>query len=154
VSQVVADTSPLVALNQISLLGILPSIFGVVSIPEAVRDEASSVELESWIVVRRIEREIPQVVRRPDLGRGEVEAIGLALEMRADWLIVDDLPARRLATSLGIPVVGTVGLLLAAKRRGLIPTAGEPMRRLQALGFRLHPDLQRAVLTSAGERDE
>ena len=80
-TQVVADTSPLIALHQISLLRVLPAIFGVVLIPEIVAREAISVGLESWIEVRPLQRAIPAQVSRAALGLGETEAISLALEI-------------------------------------------------------------------------
>ena len=63
-TQVVADTSPLVALSQVSLLRVLPAVFGVVLIPEAVAREAIKVGLESWIEVRPLLRAIPAQVSR------------------------------------------------------------------------------------------
>lgn len=150
-SGVVADTSPLVALHQISLLSILPALFGVVLIPKAVAQEALSVKLEPWIEVKPLQGPIPDRIRQANIGLGETEAISLAVEIGAARLIVDDLQARRLATSLGLSIIGTTGLLLAAKQRGLIPSVREPLGALLDLGFRLHPDVQRAVLVSAGE---
>ncbi len=96
---VVADTSPLVALRQISLLSILPSLFGVVLIPPAVAQEAISVSLAPWMEITPLQQPIPDAVRRAGIGRGETEAISLALKIHATKLIVDDFQARRLATS-------------------------------------------------------
>jgi len=151
VTGVVADTSPLVALHQISLLRILPALFGVVLIPPAVAREAMSVNFESWMEIRPLQQTIPAKVRRAEIGLGETEAISLALEVQASRLILDDLQARRLATSLDLSIIGTTGLLLAAKRKGLIGTVREPMDGLLARGFRLHPDVYRGALISAGE---
>ena len=148
---VVADTSPLVALHQISLLSILPAFFGVVLIPPAVAQEAISVNLESWMEIRPLQNDIPAVVRRADLGLGETEAISLAIEIKASRLIIDDSKARRLATSLGLSITGTTGLLLAAKQKGLIPSVRAPLDELLIFNFRLHSDVRRSVLVSAGE---
>ena len=148
---VVADTSPLVALHQISLMRILPALFGVILVPPAVAQEAISVNLESWIEIRSLEQEIPPAVLHAEVDLGESEAISLALEVHASRLIVDDLQARRLATSLGLSIIGTTGLLLAAKQKGLIPALRGPMDDLLALAFRLHPDLYRSALVNAGE---
>ena len=148
---VVADTSPLVALHQISLMRILPALFGVILIPPAVAQEAISVNLESWIEIRSLQQEIPPAVLQAEVDLGEGEAISLALEVQASRLIVDDLQARRLATSLGLTIIGTTGLLLAAKQKGLIPSVREPLNELLKLGFHLHPDLYRNALVMAGE---
>ena len=149
---VVADTSPLVALHQISLMRILPALFGVILIPPAVAQEAISVNLESWIEIRSLQQEIPPAVLQAEVDLGEIEAISLALEVQASRLIVDDLHARRLATSLGLTIIGTTGLLLAAKKKkGLIPAVREPLNELLKRGFHLHPDLFRNALVMAGE---
>jgi predicted nucleic acid-binding protein len=55
-------------------------------------------------------------VRRPRPGDGEWEALALAIQLRADWIILDDLPARRAAEANGLNVIGTLGTLLAGKR--------------------------------------
>lgn len=82
-SGVVADTSPLVAQHQISLLSILPALFGGVLIPEAVAQEALSVRLEPWIQVKPLEGPIPTRIRQANIGLGEAEAISLAMEIGA-----------------------------------------------------------------------
>ena len=64
---------------------------------------------------------------------------------------MDDLDARRFAARCGLKVVGTVGILLSAKRRGEIVSLREEIDRLAALGFRANPRLIAAVLQSAGE---
>ncbi|MBX7184950.1 MAG: DUF3368 domain-containing protein [Vicinamibacteria bacterium] len=130
---------------------ILPALFGVILIPPAVAQEAISVDLEPWIEIRSLERDIPPAVLRADADLGESEAISLALEVRASQLIVDDLQARRLATSLGLSIIGTTGLLLAAKQKGLITEIRGPLDELITLGFRLHPDLYRNALVKARE---
>ena len=71
---VVADTSPLVALHQISLMRILPALFEVILIPRAVAQEAISVNLESWIEIRSLQQEIPPAVLHAEVDLGESEA--------------------------------------------------------------------------------
>jgi hypothetical protein len=86
------------------------------------------------------------------LGRGESEAVGLALEINADLIILDDRPARRLALGLGIRVVGTMGILVRAKQARLVPTVGPLVQNLLELGFRLSPAMRERVLRDAGEQ--
>jgi predicted nucleic acid-binding protein len=66
-------------------------------------------------------------------------------------VILDDRPARLLALRLGLPVVGTVGILVRAKRTGLIPAVRPLLTRLLDVGFRLSPTIRDRVLTDAGE---
>ena len=150
---VVADTSPLIALHQIEHLSVLKSLFVEVQIPPAVAGEAapSLPELPSWIVVRKLTQPIGSEVLLAALGVGESETLGLALEGKADVVILDDRSARRLALRLGLPVVGTVGILLRAKRTGLIPAVEPLLAKLLDVGFRLSPTIRDKVLMDAGE---
>jgi predicted nucleic acid-binding protein len=124
---VVADTSPLVVLANIGQLDVLPSLFGNILItaevfaelnspqrPRIVREWSAS--LPPWIRV-----EVPESHEPIDgLHAGESSAIALALERNADRLIIDEARGRRAATERGIPVVGTIGVLVAAAQAGLV----------------------------------
>ena len=86
-----------------------------------------------------------------NLGAGEAEALMLALELREAVVVLDDALARRVAETLGLNVTGTLGLLLDAKRAGLITAVGPLLDQLEALRFRLAPHTRTAVLKLAGE---
>ena len=88
-----------------------------------------------------------------ELDPGEAEAIVLAQEIGARWLIVDNREPRVLARRLGLSVVGTAGLLVEAKKRGLIPECRSAIQELLARGFRLAPGVVNAALRAAGESD-
>jgi uncharacterized protein len=66
-------------------------------------------------------------------------------------VILDDRPARRLADALGIPLIGTLGIVVAGKRRGLLPEVRPLLDALGATGFHVASDLMRQVLDDAGE---
>jgi uncharacterized protein len=76
----------------------------------------------------------------------------LALELRAELVIMDDRPARRLALGLGVPVVGTVGILLRAKAVGLVASVRPLIEKLLEVGFHPSPAIREKVLTDAGEQ--
>jgi hypothetical protein len=86
-----------------------------------------------------------------NLGPGEAEALMLALELREAVVVLDDALARRVAETLGLNVTGTLGLLLDAKRAGLITAVGPLLDQLEALRFRVAPHTRTAVLKLAGE---
>ena len=86
-----------------------------------------------------------------DLGAGESEVLMLGLELPDSVLILDDGLARRVAESLGLRFTGTLGLLLDAKRAGLISAVSPLLDRLQELRFRVAPHTRRAILDLAGE---
>ena len=83
---------------------------------------------------------------------GEAEAIALALEIKADYLIIDELKGRHKAEALGLRIVGLLGLLIQAKHAGYL-TAIKPVliELREKAGFRIHEALCKRVLEIAGE---
>ena len=148
---IVSNSSPLIALTQIRHLDLLERLFTTVLVPTAVTREAVSVVLPVWIVERSLSQPIGSRILRASLGPGESEAISLALEVGAQWVILDDRPARRLAEVLGLPVIGTLGVLLASKRRGFLSAVRPCLDDLVNSGFRIAPDLYERIVTDAGE---
>jgi predicted nucleic acid-binding protein len=72
--------------------------------------------------------------------------------MRADAILIDEARGRRAAVSLGLHPIGVLGVLLQAKRRGLVPRLGPLLDQLQmTIAFRLSPDLRAEALRLAGE---
>jgi predicted nucleic acid-binding protein len=150
VTLVVSDTSPLVALQQIDELKILHSLFGEVVIPPAVeRELGPGFPRPPWLITRPLAMRAPPL--QPTLGAGESEAITLASQDGAQLLLLDDRPARRLAPSLGIPVLGTLGLLIRAKEQGLLAAVKPYIETLLRGGFRASPALVERILAQAGE---
>lgn len=152
---VVSNSSPLIALAAMKRLDLLPALFQSVLIPPAVAHEIRrSVPLPlAWLEIRTLGASLPETVLRCSLANGEREAIGLALEVRPDAIILDDLPARRVAHAAGLNVVGTLGVLLGAKRAGLLPAIRPELDRLVEASFFLSPQLYSELLQAAGETD-
>ena len=150
---VVSNSSPLIALAEIEHLSLLAELFESILIPPAVAAEIAPTisNHPAWLRVESLKTPIRQDVIRPSLGRGEREALSLAADLAAEWLIVDDLAARRVARELHLRVTGTLGVLLAAKRRGVIPLLRPPLDRLIEKSFFLSPPLYAELLALAGE---
>ena len=154
-AEVVADTSVLIALTQIGQLSLLQGLFGEIVIPAAVAGEVSPSlpQLPGWIETRAVRRPLDARVLAARLDPGETEAIALALQAQVERIILDDLPARRLALRLRLTVIGTAGVLFLAKQRGLIPAVRPSLHALKAAGFRLRKDVYDEVLKAAGESE-
>ena len=158
--EVICNTSPLQYLHQLKLLHLLPALAGTVIIPLAVAEElvagqrlgidVPEVEKLEWLTIRQPMSAVvlPLVT---DLGPGESHVLALALEMPGAVVIVDDSLARRTAEALHIPLTGTLGVLLAAKRAGLIGEIAPLLDNLQNLRFWVSPVTRTAVLKLAGE---
>jgi predicted nucleic acid-binding protein len=151
-ASVVADASVLLALATLDRLGLLRDLFQQLIIPPTVSVEVSRTlpRLPEWI--RVIEPRAVTVTRDSiGLHQGELEAIALALDVHASLLILDDLQARRHAVGLGLAIVGTAGVLVMAKRSGLLLSVREPLDALRRRGFRLRQDVYEQILIDAGE---
>jgi len=148
----VSNSSPLIGLEQIKQLELLLKLFGNVIVPEAVAKEvAPTVTLPNWITIQPLNQSIAARILETSLGPGESEAISLALELGNCQIILDDRAARRLAQGLGITVIGTLGILLAGKRKGFISEVRPTLDALMSFSFHIAPDLYKRVLSDAGE---
>jgi predicted nucleic acid-binding protein len=158
--EVFCNTSPLQYLHQLDLLPVLQVLAGRLIVPPAVVDELAAgiskgLDLPrlasfEWIDVRA-PRSLAAVPLVSDLGTGETQVLALALESSEPLALLDDALARRVAASLGITVEGTLGLLMDAKRAGLLVSVGPLLDQLQSLGFRLDSGTRDAVLRLSGE---
>ncbi len=161
---VVSDTSPLVYLTRLGHFSWLKEFYGEILIPPAVwaeisqkghgLPEAQTTELgvqEGWVRVQAPEW---RSEKQLDLDPGEEEAIRLAKQLGA-LLIIDESEGRAAAMSLGIQVTGTLGILVEAKARGLIPSVKAELDRLVAgTTFFLSDDIRALVLRLSREEDD
>jgi predicted nucleic acid-binding protein len=156
---VVSDASCLIALSAVGELQILRALHGEVIVPPAVWGEVSTPNRPGWHELRAAEWIRVVLLSSPigtqlttPVGPGEAEAIALAVELGADVLLVDERRARKVAISLGIPVMGVLGILLEAKARGLIASVKVILDAMEAIvAFRLKKALYDATLRAAGE---
>ena len=107
--------------------------------------------LPHWITQQALTQAVGPQILAASLGAGESETISLALEVRARLIVLDDRPARRLAQALRLPVIGTLGILLAAKRRNLLLAVRPAIDALIQHDFRIAPALYKQVLLDADE---
>ena len=158
---VVSDTTPLSELAKVGRLALLKDVFGRVIIPREVYNEATTgthpavtaVQSAEWIEVHSV-RDTSKVLHlgiNTGIDLGECAAIVLAEELEANRLLIDDLAARREAQARGLPVIGTIGILLLAKQRSLISSVKEVLDDLIANGTRISQRLYDDALAIAGE---
>lgn len=154
---VVSDASVVINLNRIGRLGLLRDIYGRVVVPEAVRREVERgaprlVEAEAgWIEVRAVKSRGLVAELAENLDAGESEAIALAVEMRADFLLIDENLGRAAALRYGLSITGLLGVMLVAKSRRLIPAVAPEIQALRDGGFWLSDEVIARVLRQAAE---
>jgi len=128
---VVSDTSPINNLAAINQLELLRQLYGTVIIPEAVYREltdpefpvagATEAQTATWIQVRQVNNCAVVNALQNELDIGEAEALGLALELEAEQILVDERRGRRIAARFNLRYTGVLGILVEAKSQGLIP---------------------------------
>lgn len=142
---VVSDATCIIALHRIGRLGILEGLYHAIHIPPAVRKEIPNID-EEWIKVEPVRKsEIVQGLRYV-LDEGESEAIALALDMPGALLVTDDRKARKIANEFGLKITGTIGVLVAAWRSGLVSEPENDIDRMSQTGFHMTPALKQEAL--------
>jgi uncharacterized protein len=151
--EVFANTTPLQYLRRLGRLEWLRDFYGSMVVPEAVAAELDAnvpdVRALPWIAVCTAPAE--DAVFPGDIHRGEAEVLALARRSSDALVIIDGGPARSHARELGLRITGTLGVLLRAKREGLIPAVAPLLQRLGEEGFRIAPATLSEVLRLAGE---
>lgn len=146
---VITDTSCFILLEKINALTILNQLFAaVLTTPEIAKEYGK--ELPHWVIVQPANQSLKEKFHQ-FVDQGEASAIALASEISCDYLILDDMAARKLAKKLGLSVKGTVGVLLMAKQNVIIPLFRPYLELIQQTNFRLSEQLVEQFLKDAGE---
>ncbi len=157
---IIADSSPLIVLLKSNLEHILPGLFDEILVPEAVwqevlaggeRDAAKQqLPFLSWLdKISAIS--VSKEIENYNLGKGETEALSLALEISEAGIILDDFAARRCARKLKIPFIGTGGLLILAKQKHLISSVSEALAKVQSEGLWISDAVIKMLKEKTGE---
>lgn len=156
---VIVNSTPVIGLANIGKLDILRQMYGAITIPQAVFDEIKSPSVQrqvnanrDWIRVEQISDTSQKQMYRAKLHAGEVEVMILAQEKKADLVILDDNAAKKTAKFLGLRVIGTLGILVLAKKRGYIKEVSPVLDALKRDGFFFSDDLCDLVLRQADEK--
>ncbi|KOR36477.1 MULTISPECIES: DUF3368 domain-containing protein [Planktothricoides] len=159
---VVSDTSSLCNLALVNHLNLLAQLYQMVIIPPVVADELAiapdsritHILSQQWIQKKSLQDSslAEQLQRTQGLDPGESYAIALAVELKADTLLIDERLGRREAQKLGIPIIGILGILIRAKQRQLIGEVKPVMNSLiRDANFRVSSQLYQEILALAKE---
>lgn len=153
------NASPLIFLSRGGLTNLLrlaaPEIVVPVMVADEIRRRGSddptrrALEEHPWLTVADVT--VPPLIQAWDLGAGESGVLAWAHAHQGALAVVDDLAARRCAATLGVPVRGTLGLVILARRRGEIPAARPVLEALRRSGLYLSDAVLDAALALVGE---
>jgi len=156
----VVNSSPLILLGRIERLSLLQKLCAELVIPVAVAAEIraglQADAAQNWLndkgatYIRALKKS-DEIVTAWDLGAGESEVLTWARSHAGYEAIVDDRAARDCAYALRIPIRGTLGVILLAKKEGLVPRAAPLFHELRNVGWRIHPEVLEMGCKLAGE---
>jgi len=159
---VVSNTSPIINLAAIGKLDLLKPLYGSIFIPQAVYYEvtvigvgqsgAMEVQTLEWIEIREVKDRVLVTTLQAELDDGESEAIALAIQLKADIILLDERRGRQVAHRLGLRFIGLLGILVEAKHKGYIPKVKPLLDDLVAkAGFWIGHKLYISTLRAVGE---
>lgn len=152
--KVVVNSTPLIALAKVNRLELLKNMYGGIIIPDAVYREVTEKEdvaarkiedARDWIDIRTVNPDTDRRMYRVKLHDGEVEVMLLAQEIKADVVIIDDGAARSTAEYLGLPLTGTLGVMIKAKQRGLLEAVMPVVQQMEQNGIYYSSSLKEAI---------
>lgn len=160
---IICDNSPLSGLLAINQLNLLKKIYGEITIPQAVFDEilfltTNNIDISpilnaEWIKIKKVNFELFSHINfPPKIHAGEKEAMLLALELKADWLLIDEHEGRKIAKNLEINIIGLLGILIKAKQENYILSLRGLLEELEEKSnFRLSESLKLKAFQLVGE---
>jgi len=160
--KVVSNSSILISLSSINKLSLLKKEFGEIYIPEAVWREvveegkgqagAEEVENSDWIKTVKVKDQNLVSALNEILDLGESEAIALALKLSCNIILLDEKEARVMAAKYNLKPLGTIGILILAKKKKKINSLKIELDKLiNEGGFRISPEIYKKALEEVGE---
>ena len=155
----VINASPLILFARIARLDLFERLAPSIIVPRAVfeevragreKDPTAAIAL-AWAAERCVpDATVPVGVEHWDLGSGESQVIAYGLA-GSRWVVLDDLAARRCAAAHGLAVIGSLGVVLRSKQRGLLDEARPWVTKLIGVGMFMDSRLLDLALESVGE---
>ena len=133
---IISDTSCLIVLSKINKLSLLKELFQEVLITEEVKTEYGG-PLPNWIIICSVKDKNKQVDLEEKLDVGEASSIALAIEKENSTLIIDENKGRKIAQLLNLDIIGTIGIIVMANKRGILNDVIGTVLKLVNNGFRL-----------------
>ena len=147
---IISDTSCFIILNNIGELELLHKVYGMIITTIDIATEYGE-PLPDWVEIMKVTDIYKQQLLELQIDKGESSAIALALEIPNSTIILDDNKARKIASQLGILYTGTIGVIIKAKLKGIIPTIKPILEKIKNTNFRLSMEIEIQALKEANE---
>jgi predicted nucleic acid-binding protein len=147
---IIADTSCLILLSKVGNLELLRELYDKVFVTPEIAEEFGT-ELPPFIFIREAKDKLKIKILRLHLDNGESSGIVLAMETLQSVIILDDLKARKIAKQLDIPFTGTIGIIVKAKKSGIIKSIKPILEKIKQTNFRVSKEIETIALFEAGE---
>ena len=147
---IISDTSCFIILTNIDELELLHKVYGEIVTTIDIATEYGEV-LPAWVQIVKVEDKYRQQLLEMQIDKGESSAIALALETPNSTIILDDYKARKIAAKLGLTFTGTIGVIIKAKLKGIIPSIKPLLEKIKLTDFRLTEDIEVEALKEANE---
>ena len=147
---IISNTSCFIVLSNIGELELLQKVYEqVVTTPDIALEYGEP--LPSWVEIVTVTDRYTQKLLEIQIDKGESSALALALETPDSTVILDDNKARKIAEQLGINITGTIGILIKAKLKGIIPSIKPLLEKIRSTNFRLSAEIELQALREAKE---
>jgi len=159
--KIIINSSPLIALSGINMLNILPKLYSEIIIPNAVftetiidgKDELihNVIKNSDKFIVKHVQNKVLVEFLEDYLDNGEAEVIALSRELNIKHVIIDELKGRKVAYKHGLNVIGSLGVLLYAKKNNIIFSLKECIELLENNNIWIGKELKHLILKEANE---
>ena len=147
---IISDTSCFIVLANIGELELLHKVYEKIVTTIDIATEYG-VPLPEWVEIAAVKDHYRQQLLEMQIDKGESSAIALALETPNSTVILDDYKARKIAEKLGIIFTGTIGVIIKAKLKGIIPSVKPLLEKIKETDFRISEDIEFQAIKEAKE---
>src|SRR5690606_15699205 len=147
---IISDTSCLISFTNLGLLSVLKKIYPTIIITQEVKQECGN-PLPDWFIEKQVVNPNFQKKLEEKLGKGEASSIALALELQPSVVIIDEIKGRKIAQSFNLEIIGTLGILILAHKRGYLKNLDATLIELKSNGFRVSDLLLQKIINSINQ---
>lgn len=147
---IISDTTCFIVLSKIGELDLLYKVYGQITTTVDIATEFGET-LPEWVEIIEVKDKSKQLLLELQIDKGESSALALALEIPESTIILDDLKARKVADKLALTYTGTIGVIVKAKLKGIVPSIQPIIHKIKQTDFRISDEIELEALRQANE---